>query len=341
MVATSPAAGAEPISPELRLCIFGLDGEEVIELHASPSSRVREVKEDIRRKLGLEIWEQQLLPLEQHLVKGNPTKPLRDSSTCTDVFGDVMETSWKVGLVLVRQHPVWGRALEDILSGRCSLENVPDQFKGDRDFVLMSVEYDGLFLRHASSELRSDEEVVLAAVGQNVEALKCAHCNRALVLFVVARCGRALRMVPKGYRADPDVVMAAVRQEGFALQYAPECRRQDRDVVLAAVSNSGRALQAAALHLRKDKELVLAAVANDGLSLAFADTLLSDDPEVVLAAVQQNPKSLVHASARLRGDRDFMLSIVAKAPRAFRFASDKLRSDKALRARAKLHARSC
>ena len=47
-------------------------------------------------------------------------------------------------------------------------------------------------------------------------------------------------------RADRDVVMAAVAQNGCALRFAAEDLRGDRDIVLVAVSRAGSALQDAA-----------------------------------------------------------------------------------------------
>ena len=44
-------------------------------------------------------------------------------------------------------------------------------------------------------------------------------------------------------RADKEVVMAAVQQDGRALQYAAEPLRADRKVVLAAVQQNGGALE--------------------------------------------------------------------------------------------------
>eukprot|EP00971_Amphidinium_carterae_P036815 723843-Amphidinium_carterae.1 len=44
----------------------------------------------------------------------------------------------------------------------------------------------------------------------------------------------ALRHVPERYRADPEIVLAAVQRNGLQLQYAADECKADRQIVLAA-----------------------------------------------------------------------------------------------------------
>jgi hypothetical protein len=88
-------------------------------------------------------------------------------------------------------------------------------------------------------------------------------------------------------RADKQVVLAAVTQNGLALQYAAPkyaamALRADKQAVLAAVTQDGRALYYAAEALRADKEVVLAAVAQHGEALQYAMPALAQH-----AALQQ------------------------------------------------------
>ena len=64
--------------------------------------------------------------------------------------------------------------------------------------------------------------------------------------------------------------------------------KADREVVLAAVSNNGLALKYADDTLKADREVVLAAVSNDGWALQYADDALKAEREVILAAIQNN-----------------------------------------------------
>eukprot|EP00971_Amphidinium_carterae_P167105 3311336-Amphidinium_carterae.1 len=56
----------------------------------------------------------------------------------------------------------------------------------------------------------------------------------------------ALRDAPERYRADPEIVLAAVQQNGWALQVAAEECKADRKIVQAAVKQNWHALQFAA-----------------------------------------------------------------------------------------------
>eukprot|EP00971_Amphidinium_carterae_P001206 23736-Amphidinium_carterae.1 len=82
--------------------------------------------------------------------------------------------------------------------------------------------------------------------------------------------GLHLGTVPKCYRADREIVLAAVQQEGLALRYAAEECKADSAIVLAAVQHNWRALQYAAEECKADREIVLAAVQEDGVALEHA-----------------------------------------------------------------------
>eukprot|EP00971_Amphidinium_carterae_P335356 6471188-Amphidinium_carterae.1 len=81
---------------------------------------------------------------------------------------------------------------------------------------------------------------------------------------------RAFELAPKSCRADPEIVLAAVRRQGLALKFAAESCRQDREIVLAAVKQNGLALKFAAESCRQDRDIVLAAVQHHGLALKVA-----------------------------------------------------------------------
>ena len=98
------------------------------------------------------------------------------------------------------------------------------------------------------------------------------------------------------------------------LTYATDEQRADREVVLAAVAQNGYALRYASVELRADREVVLAAVAQDGDALQFASVELRADREVVLAAVAQYGDALQFASVELRADR-YMVKFAMKCTR--------------------------
>jgi predicted glutamine amidotransferase len=84
-----------------------------------------------------------------------------------------------------------------------------------------------------------------------------------------------------------------------SLEFQIDKFRDDKDVVLAAVKKDGYSLFDASNRLQNDKEIVLAAVNESGEALQFASDCLKDDEEVVLAAIKNNDEALFFASTRM------------------------------------------
>eukprot|EP00971_Amphidinium_carterae_P147958 2932891-Amphidinium_carterae.1 len=93
---------------------------------------------------------------------------------------------------------------------------------------------DGRALEWAAGNLKSDREIVLAAVASN---------------------GRALKYAADGLKSDREIVLAAVKSRlltGRALEHAASVLKGDREIVLEAVVQHGQSLQWAAEGLKGD-----------------------------------------------------------------------------------------
>ena len=222
--------------------------------------------------------------------------------------------------------------VQDGLAYDLALQCASNELRSDREIVLAAVRQSGLVLYYAANELRSDREIVLAAVRQNGLALEHAsdklRSDREIVLAAVRQNGLALQHVSSELRSDREIVLAAVRQDGLALRYVSSELRSDREIVLAAVRQDGLALEHALDELRSDREIVLAAVRQDGLALRYVSSELRSDREIVLAAVRQDGLALEHASDELRVDREVVLAAVGCCATALRFVARSLRSDR-------------
>ena len=130
-----------------------------------------------------------------------------------------------------------------------------------------------------------------------------------------------LMYASEALRADKEVVIAAVQQNGNALKFASEELRADKEVVIAAVQQDGGALEFASEELRADKEVVMAAVKQDGKALEYASEEFRADKEVVLAAVQNKGYALELASEELKSDRDIIIDAVYQNTYATKYAS--------------------
>ena len=78
-------------------------------------------------------------------------------------------------------------------------------------------------------------------------------CNNHLVVTSVHRAASACWV-----KADREVVLAAVAQDGLALRHASAGLRADWEVVLGAVPQNRFALEHASAGLKADREFILA-----------------------------------------------------------------------------------
>jgi hypothetical protein len=78
-------------------------------------------------------------------------------------------------------------------------------------------------------------------------------------------------------QVDKDIVMEAVKQDGYALRYAHASLQSDKDIVMEAVKQDNRALQCAHASL-------LEAVKQDGRAVEYADASLQADKDIVVVA---------------------------------------------------------
>jgi hypothetical protein len=135
--------------------------------------------------------------------------------------------------------------------------------------------------------------------------------------------------LPKELQNDKDVVLAAVKNDGFNLEYVSDKEfLNDKEVVLESVKSSGSSLQFASTELQNDKEVVLEAVKNFGPSLQFASKELQKDKEVVLMSAKNAVHGLVYADRELFKDKDVFLAGMKIRACDIRDATKELQNDK-------------
>lgn len=204
----------------------------------------------------------------------------------------------------------------------------------NKELMLRAVRRNGSALSHAPETLRSDIEVVRAAVERDPHALQFAspevRADRSVVLPVVSRTGSALKFAAASLRSDREVVRAAVQQDGEALKYAAQELRADPSIVCAAVLDNVLALGFAERELRHDRRFILQVVKQEGRALQYTSESLRSDRDVVKAAVRQNGLALEWASRDLRADREVVLAAVTQRGTALRFAAHALKADEDL-----------
>jgi hypothetical protein len=85
----------------------------------------------------------------------------------------------------------------------------------ERQGLLMTLDKDGLALRHATPDMIADREIVMAAVSQT---------------------GSALQYAAEALKADREIVSAACRSYSPALEFADPALACDKDFILDLIS---------------------------------------------------------------------------------------------------------
>lgn len=225
------------------------------------------------------------------------------------------------------------------------LKYVSDRLKDDKDVVMAAVEQDGFAIKYASEKLKNDKEIILIASKTfSVLQFVCEDLqnDRNFVLQVV-RNGHNLGIKDK-FKKDRDIVLAAVKNEGFNILDAAEELRDDKEIMITAILNAPTdkttfILSLASDRLKDDKDVVMTAVRREGSSLEFASERLRDNKELVSIAIKNGLEVLQYASDRLRDDEDIVLLAIETDSKdiveyyclnnmSFDYASKRLKDDR-------------
>ena len=166
-----------------------------------------------------------------------------------------------------------------------------------------------------------------------MKASESLRADKEVVLAAVSQNGEELEFASKELQSDREVVLAAIDNNVSAIEFASDNFRNDKEVILTAVKNSsifGSAFEYASEELKSDREFILEAVKNGGSALQYASSELKSDREIVLEAVKCSGGSLQYASADLRADREIVLEAIQNSDFicVLQYASSVLQSDR-------------
>ena len=128
--------------------------------------------------------------------------------------------------------------------------------------------------------------------------------DKSTAIATVERFGLDLKYVGR-FRKDREVVMDAVKENGFALEFADRSLQNDREVVMAAVTENGLAFEFASDTLRNDNDAVMAAITIDPNAFQFAGKKPRDDDTIVSYVLDQSFYYIHFASERIR-EREYL-----------------------------------
>jgi len=146
------------------------------------------------------------------------------------------------------------------------------------------------------------------------------------VLIRVSKNGRDLQSFPE-FQGNRQIVMTAVKQNGYSLEFASDELKDDKEIVLASLRLTGDVFQYASNKLKSDRDFVMSVVAKQGDAIEFASDALQQDKEVVMIAVKEYGTALRY-TPYFQGDADVVMSAVQNKGYALRFASEELKANK-------------
>jgi hypothetical protein len=89
------------------------------------------------------------------------------------------------------------------------------------------------------------------------EGLVIENKNTILQLLSIDNCPPLLMKASETLRADKEVVLAAVYQNGLELEFASKDLQNDKEVVLVAIDNNKSAIEFASDNFRNDKDFLI------------------------------------------------------------------------------------
>lgn len=204
--------------------------------------------------------------------------------------------------------------------------------KSEKEEVIKEVMEFPLSLRNQLPIYQDDQEVVLAAITQDINALSYAsfklRSNQEFLNKAIKIDLGAFNFVTsdKNIKNDRNFIATALNSNNKDIiekacnwLFATDNFKDDKDLILAAIKNNGSMLGKAGKEYKSDKEIVLSAIESNTKAVNFMDEKFFNDPEVMLSAFKKSSQPLAHEKDYNHYDLDFKM---------FPQLSDNLKNDK-------------
>ena len=189
------------------------------------------------------------------------------------------------------------------------MEFASTRLRDDRDVVLAAVDDWGNALRFASTRLCDDRDVVLAAVDDWGDPLQFASTrlrdDHEIVLTAVSNDRTVIKFATERLQTDSALALGCLRRRAenqHIFHSFPNQLRNDQEFLLQALEIDGTLLKQVLPNFQADVDVVLAAVNNVGNALQYASKEMRSNREVVVRAVQNDRWAIKYASAAQHGD---------------------------------------
>lgn len=187
-------------------------------------------------------------------------------------------------------------ALESVKYSGLHLINVSNRLKDDYTIVYEAVKQNGNALKYASNRLKNNYNISLAAIKSkhllyNTEYIKYQNMPTTFDDDIT------LKYIPDIFLTKYNIILEAVKKNGFALKYANKILQNNYKIVLKAVTNNGIALQYASYRLKNNYNIVLAAIKQNNIAIQYASYKLRNSYTI---AIRVFPYSKYYCSIRIK-----------------------------------------
>ena len=190
-----------------------------------------------------------------------------------------------------------------------------DNFRDNREIVLLAVYINGMALAYASDELKEDKEVAMVAIEQ---------------------CGYAASCVSEFLKDNKDVAMLAVSKHSTNLNHLSERMRDNDDVVNKYLLNGtfDGSFQYISQRLRDNKEFIKKAIKHikdpyDALTISqHMGANSKSDLDIVKSLVSLKPSAIYHANWNIIENKELLLEIYKQEKLMLKFLTPRMRDDK-------------
>ena len=236
-----------------------------------------------------------------------------------------------------------------------------ERLRSDKGFIRQAMELDSCAFYYITKDLlMNDVDFTVELLSMDLSSLLESlsedggidkHITREAALKLVQLKGSAMYYFPDAWKADREIVLAALSSCTWVFEKASEELRTDREFVWEALKISGEVYGGVSEALKADREILLEALRQGGSVLQYAPQHFWRDAEVVqtavtngthfyvgqefvderiviLEAAKNHPHILQCASQRLRADPEIVLEAVKFNSYALRFSHPILRSNR-------------
>ncbi|MBA3722029.1 MAG: DUF4116 domain-containing protein, partial [Parachlamydiaceae bacterium] len=209
--------------------------------------------------------------------------------------------------------------------------NYAEHFQDDEDVVLESIKYHPKSFSYASTRLKNNFNIVLAAVSKDGVALE--HVSKELkndphiVMTATKNNGNALRFANKSFLEKREYVLEAVKTAGVPYIVISKFTH-DKEIMFELVRRNGLRFENLSDEFQRDEKFILAALENNGLALKFVPNDIENYNKLALVAVKQNIFVLENVDcSKFLNDKEIMLMLLRRNGLNLKILSNELKRD--------------